>query len=485
MNLNSLLKNVQVIELVGNTEIVISMISFDSRKIENGGLFVATNGTQVNGHHYINQVIALGASVIIYDEDIETNCSTIVYVRVLNTLEALGQIASNYYENPSSKLQLIGVTGTNGKTTITTLLFNLFTAFGYKVGLISTIHNKINAKEIPSTHTTPDALKINELLSQMIKAGCAYCFMEVSSHSIIQHRISGLTFRGGIFSNITHEHLDYHKTFDEYIKAKKMFFDNLPLSAFALTNIDDSKGKVMLQNTKALQFTYALHRSADYKAKILENQLDGMLMNIEGIDSWYRLVGRFNAYNLLAIYASAVILGEEKNRTIMEMSNLQSVEGRFEVLTSRSGIKVIIDYAHTPDALKNVLATIRSLCNKDEKIITVVGAGGNRDISKRPKMATTTLIYSDLMILTSDNPRFEDPELIISNMYDGVMKSDQKKILRITDRKEAIIKACELAKSGDIILIAGKGHEKYQEIKGVKYPLDDKKIVNEIFLTKM
>ncbi|MEI8203024.1 MAG: UDP-N-acetylmuramoyl-L-alanyl-D-glutamate--2,6-diaminopimelate ligase [Bacteroidota bacterium] len=483
MNIKTLLNNVQILEIQGNMDIDISHISFDSRNVIDHTLFSATNGEQVNGHNFVSQAISSGALAIVYDEDIETPDSSVVYVRVKNSSDALGQIASNYYESPSAKLNLIGVTGTNGKTTIATLLYNLYKSFGYKVGLISTIQNIIDGKILASTHTTPDALKLNELLSEMIQSGCEYCFMEVSSHSITQNRISGLFFRGGIFTNITHEHLDYHKTFNDYIKAKKKFFDQLPASAFALTNIDDPNGKVMLQNTKAHQYSYALKHFADYKAKIIENQFDGMLMNINGFDSWFRLVGDFNAYNLLAIYASAIILGNEQAKTLKEMSTLFPAEGRFEVITSLSGLKIVVDYAHTPDALKNVLQTIRSLCKRNEKIISVIGAGGNRDVSKRPLMTATTLQYSDVMILTSDNPRYEDPELIISEMCTGIVKSDEKNVLKITNRKEAIKTACYLAKSGDIVLIAGKGHEKYQEIQGVKYPFDDKQVVCDILET--
>ena len=483
MNIKTLLNKVAVEEVKGCMETCVSSISFDSRNVNNETLFIATKGTQFNGHDFIPQAVANGACVIVYDESIQSFETSVLYIRVKNTSVALGQFASNFYDNPSESLHLIGVTGTNGKTTIATLLYRLFKSLGFKVGLISTIQNIVDTKEIPSTHTTPDALQLNHLLSDMVQQGCEYCFMEVSSHAIMQHRIEGLNFKVGIFTNITHEHLDYHKTFDAYIKAKKLFFDFLPSSAFALTNIDDPNGAVMLQNTKAKKYHYALQHHADFKAKIIENQLDGMLLNINGSESWFRLVGKFNAYNLLAIYGCAEILGCNSSELIQKMSELQAAEGRFDVLTSSLGIRAVIDYAHTPDALKNVLTTIRSLCKKDENVITVVGAGGNRDASKRPLMAEVSLQYSDVLILTSDNPRNEDPDQIISEMAAGIPSTDKKKILMLTNRKEAIKTACLLAKPGDIILVAGKGHEKYQEIKGVKHPFDDKLIVSEFLLT--
>jgi UDP-N-acetylmuramoyl-L-alanyl-D-glutamate--2,6-diaminopimelate ligase len=392
---------------------------------------------------------------------------------------ALGIIACNFYDNPSEKIKLVGVTGTNGKTTTVTLLFNLFRALGYNVGLLSTVQNKINNTVIQSTHTTPDALSLNELLNEMVKSGCDYAFMEVSSHAVVQNRIAGVSFTGAVFTNITHDHLDYHKTFDEYIKAKKRFFDLLPQSAFAVVNKDDRNGVVMLQNTKANRYTYALQSIADFKCKIIENHLNGLLLNINNQEVWVKLIGTFNAYNVLAVYSAAMLLKQDKTNVLTALSNLNSVEGRFQYIKSEKGVIGIVDYAHTPDALKNVLETIKDIRTGNEQVITLVGCGGDRDSAKRPVMAAIACEYSSKVILTSDNPRSEDPEEILNQMQKGISPNDTKKTMRITDRKEAIKIACQFSQPGDIILIAGKGHEKYQEIKGVKHDFDDYKILKE------
>jgi UDP-N-acetylmuramoyl-L-alanyl-D-glutamate--2,6-diaminopimelate ligase len=391
-------------------------------------------------------------------------------------------MASNYFDNPSSKLHLVGVTGTNGKTTIVTLLYKLFSELGYDCGLLSTIRNLVKDLEIPATHTTPDSIELNRLLKLMVDEGCKYCFMEVSSHALVQNRIAGLDFAGGIFTNITHDHLDYHKTFEEYLKAKKGFFDMLRTDAFALSNIDDKNGTVMFQNTKAKKYSYSLQRLADFKCRIIENQFSGLELNIDGTDVWCKLVGKFNAYNLLAIYATAIILGIEKLEVLRILSKLNSAEGRFEYITSENGIIGIVDYAHTPDALNNVIATINAIRSHNEKLITVVGCGGDRDVTKRPEMAKIACSGSEKVILTSDNPRSEEPVKILEDMQAGVEPQHAKKVLSIENRKEAIKTACSIAVSGDVILVAGKGHEKYQEIKGEKYPFDDKEILKEFLL---
>ena len=400
-----------------------------------------------------------------------------------NTSEALGFIAANYYDNPSEKLKIVGVTGTNGKTTIVTLLFNLFTDLGYKTGMLSTIQNKINNRVLETTHTTPDALKINKLLNQMVDDGCEYVFMEVSSHAIHQHRITGIIYIGGVFTNITHDHLDYHKTFKEYIKAKKLFFDNLPSNAFAITNIDDKNGNVMLQNTNAKKFTYGLKNMASYKGRIIENDFEGMMMNVDGSEMYSMLSGKFNAYNIFAVYATAMLLEQDKEEVLVGISKLKGAEGRFDIIRSASEITAIIDYAHTPDALENVISTINSIRTHNEQLITVVGAGGNRDSSKRPTMAKIASMLSNRVILTSDNPRNEDPMQILADMREGIDPAKKNMSMVIPDRKEAIITAYNIAQPGDMILIAGKGHEKYQEIKGIKYPFDDKKIMEELMET--
>ncbi|HEY4797700.1 MAG TPA: UDP-N-acetylmuramoyl-L-alanyl-D-glutamate--2,6-diaminopimelate ligase [Bacteroidia bacterium] len=477
--LKDILYKAGLVEVVGSTDISVASICFDSRNAERGSLFIAVKGTQSDGHQFIPQVTGAGAAAIVCEKFPEKLNENVVYVKVADSEAALGIIASNFFENPSEKLKLVGVTGTNGKTTTATLLYRLFLSLGYNAGLISTVVYKINDVEVPATHTTPDPIQLNKLMKQMVDAGCSHCFMEVSSHAVVQRRISGLKFVGGIFTNITHDHLDYHKTFEEYIKAKKKFFDGLDHEAFALINKDDANGMKMIQNTGALKKTYALRSSADFKCKIMESQFLGMLLNMDGAEMWSKLIGNFNAYNLLAVYSAAVLLGQEKLKVLATLSALDSVDGRFQQLKSPGGIIGIVDYAHTPDALLNVLKTIREIRANEERIITVVGCGGDRDALKRPVMAQIACEESDKVILTSDNPRSEDPEEIIRQMQKGVERIYQKKVLAITDRREAIKTACSLASSGDIILVAGKGHEKYQEIKGVKYPFDDVKILNE------
>ncbi len=449
-------------------------IEFDSRKIKKGSLFVAINGVQVDGHQFIDKAIELGATIVLC-EKITAPKENVLYIVVEDSSIALGILARNYYDNPSQKLRLVGITGTNGKTTTATLLYKLFSKLGYKVGLISTVENRIGDTVIPSTHTTPNVLALNELLQQMNVAGCEYAFMEVSSHAIDQERIAGVHFEGGVFTNITHDHLDYHKTFQNYIYAKKKFFDELPKSAFALTNLDDKRGMVMLQNTAAKKVTYALRTMADFKAKVIENSLTGLVMELDGEEFYARLVGGFNAYNLLSVYTTARLLGADKLEVMTALSNLESAEGRFDFWQNKKlGITGIVDYAHTPDALEKVLQTIDKLRTDSEKIITVVGCGGDRDTNKRPIMAKVACNYSQQVILTSDNPRTEDPVAILEQMEAGVPQYATRQTLVITDRRQAIKTACTLAQKGDIILVAGKGHEKYQEIDGVKYPFDDK-----------
>ncbi len=481
--LSDILYKTRLEEIIGSTNVAISSVTFDSRKVKKDSLFIATRGTASDGHHYIEVAIEAGAVAIVCEELPEELKENITYVKVLDSSASLGYIACNFYDNPSEKLKLVGITGTNGKTTTVTLLFNLFRGLGYNVGLLSTVENKINTTVIPSTHTTPDALALNELLAKMVEAGCQYAFMEVSSHAIVQHRITGLKFTGAAFSNITHDHLDYHKTFEEYIKAKKMFFDNLQDDAFALTNKDDRNGSVMLQNTKAKKYSYGLKSIADFKCRVIENHLNGLLLNIDNQEVWVKLIGSFNAYNVLVVYAIALLLKQDKVQVLTTLSNLNSVEGRFQYIKSKNAIVAIVDYAHTPDALKNVLETIKDIRTGNEQVITLVGCGGDRDAAKRPIMAQIACEYSNKVILTSDNPRSEDPEDILNQMQAGINPVEMKKTLRISDRKEAIRTAVAFAKEGDIILIAGKGHEKYQEIKGVKHPFDDFEIVKENFKT--
>jgi UDP-N-acetylmuramoyl-L-alanyl-D-glutamate--2,6-diaminopimelate ligase len=480
MKLSALLSSCKILELVGNTEQDITGICFDSRKVSASSMFIATVGTVADGHQFITSAIEKGASVIVCEKLPKKLDATVTYVVVDNSSRAMGLIAAAYYQHPSKKLKLVGVTGTNGKTTVATLLSNLFQELGYKVGLLSTVENKINNTVIPSTHTTPDSITINELLLDMIAANCDYCFMEVSSHATVQERIAGLSFTGGIFTNISHDHLDFHQTFEEYIKAKKYFFDQLPASAFALTNSDDKRGAVMLQNTKAHAKTYALQSMATFKAKIIENQFSGLFLNIDAEEVWFKMVGSFNAYNLLAVYATAMLLDQDKTRVLTILSTLSGAEGRFDYTIAANGVIGIVDYAHTPDAIKNVLQTIANIRKGNETVIAIVGCGGDRDKTKRPIMAEVACKLSDKVILTSDNPRTEDPAAILKEMEAGVPISLKKKTITIQDRKEAIRTACHLAKSGDIILLAGKGHEKYQEINGVKFPFDDKQIFSEI-----
>ncbi len=477
--LSDILYNCKAIQIIGNDTLMINNLSFDSRKIEANCLFIAIKGTQSDGHQYIAQCVENGAIAIVCEDLPKKLHKNITYIKVENSSYALGKIASNFYNRPSEMLKLVGITGTNGKTTTVTLLFNLFRSLGYNVGLLSTISNRINDNEITATHTTPDAIQLNILLKEMVEMGCSHCFMEVSSHAVVQNRIAGLTFSGAIFSNITHDHLDFHKTFAEYIKAKKLFFDHLPSDAFALTNVDDKNGKVMIQNTKAAKYSYSLQTMADFKCRIIENELHGLFLNIDGVETSTKLVGSFNAYNILAVYAAAILLGEDKIEVLKQLSNLNAAEGRFEYIKSKNNITAIVDYAHTPDALLNVLKTIEAIRTKNEQLITVVGAGGNRDAQKRPIMAKIASEMSDMLILTSDNPRDENPEDILQQMQVGVDISMKRKVLTILNRKEAIKTACAMAKSGDIILVAGKGHEKYQEIKGIKHHFDDKEILTE------
>ena len=481
--LKDILTNVSAIKIIGDTAVHINELKLDSRKVQQGDVFFAIKGITTDGHTFITKVIEQGAAVIVCEKlPKEINAGTI-YIQVQDARRTSAVMACNFFEHPSKKLKLVGVTGTNGKTSIATLLHQIYSDKKIKSGLLSTIVNKIQHEEIPSTHTTPDPIAINALLNKMANEGCEYAFMEVSSHAADQDRIYGLEFAGAIFTNITHDHLDYHKTFQEYIYAKKKFFDQLPATAFALTNIDDKRGEVMLQNTKANRYTYALQSIADYKCRIIENHLNGLLLNVNNQEVWVKLIGTFNAYNVLAVYAVAMLLKQDKTNTLTALSNLNSVEGRFQYLKSNGGVIGIVDYAHTPDALKNVLETIKDIRTGNENVITLVGCGGDRDSAKRPVMAAIACEYSDKVILTSDNPRSEDPEEILNQMQKGVSPVDTKKTLRITDRKEAIKTACQFSKPGDIILIAGKGHEKYQEIKGVKHDFDDFKTLKETIQT--
>jgi UDP-N-acetylmuramoyl-L-alanyl-D-glutamate--2,6-diaminopimelate ligase len=458
-----------------NTEV--KGIHFDSRKVKPGFVFVAVKGTLSDGHAYIPKALELGATVIVCEKIPATINENITYVTVKNSALALGIMASNYFGNPSSKLKLTGVTGTNGKTTTVTLLYQLFSALGYNVGMISTVENRIVDDIIPSTHTTPDPIQLNELLKKMVDTGCTHAFMEVSSHAVDQERIAGIKFAGAIFTNITHDHLDYHKTFENYIKAKKQYFDELNSDAFALVNADDKRGMVMLQNTKATKYTFGLKKMVDFKGKIITNSIEGLELEIAGKNVWFKMIGDFNAYNLLGVYGAAVLLGEESDEVLTQLSSLKGASGRFELVLPGSKITAIVDYAHTPDALKNVLETIAQFRTGNEQVITVVGCGGNRDKTKRPLMASIACKLSNKVILTSDNPRDEDPMEIIREMQSGILPTEAKKTLVMADREEAIKTACMLAKEKDIILIAGKGHETYQEIKGVKHPFDDREVV--------
>ncbi len=478
--LKEIIYKVAIEAVKGSTDIAINKMDFDSRNIVDNDVFVAIRGTISNGHDYIGKAIELGAIAIVCDTLPENLVAGITYVQVKDTNKALAYMAANYYGNPSEKLKLVGITGTNGKTTIASLLYQLYKKAGFKVGLLSTVKIMIDDVEYKATHTTPDSITINHYLNEMVDAGVQYCFMEVSSHGIHQKRTEALHFAGGVFTNLSHDHLDYHPTFAEYRDVKKSFFDNLPKTAFALSNIDDKNGAVMLQNTTAKKLTYALKSYSDYKAQILENQLSGLLLKINGNEVWVKLIGTFNAYNLLAIYGTAVELGMESLEVLRLLSDLESVSGRFQFIVSDTNITAIVDYAHTPDALENVLKTINDIRTKNEQLITVVGCGGNRDKAKRPIMAGIATEMSDKVILTSDNPRNEDPEVIINEMEQGIAPQNYKKSLSITDRKQAIKTACQLAQPNDIILIAGKGHETYQEINGVRHHFDDMETITEL-----
>jgi len=482
--LKDILTGIHHTKVVGDMALSITDIQFDSRKVKPGSVFVAVSGTQSDGHSFIPNAIESGAASVVCEKIPDTHNPNVCWIVVPDSAEALGIMAANYFDNPSRKLKLIGITGTNGKTTTVTLLYRLFRALGYKCGLISTVVYYIEDKTYDSTHTTPDQLVLNKLMAEMVTAGCEYCFMEVSSHALSQKRTAGLQFAGAIFSNITHDHLDYHATFDNYIKAKKSFFDQLDGDAFAVINVDDKNGRVMVQNTTAVVKTYAMRSAADFKVKVIESHFEGMHLKLDGQDFWTPLIGEFNAYNLLAIYSAAIMLQQDKNEVLPLLSSLSNAPGRFETVRSKSGITGIIDYAHTPDALVNVLKAINQIRKGNEQLITVVGAGGNRDKTKRPVMARVCVENSDKVIITSDNPRFEEPEDIIRDMVAGVEEKYKAKTLTITNRLEAIKTAVMLAKSGDIILIAGKGHETYQDVKGVKHHFDDKEELLKLFEMK-
>lgn len=479
MKLLKILSKCKVLQIIGNEEIDIKTVCFDSRKVGKGALFVAFKGVTSDGHDFIRQAVEAGATAIVCEKIPEEQLPATI-IQVDDSHLALSIIASNFYGNPSESLKLIGITGTNGKTTTVTLLYRLFTELGYKCGLLSTIANFVVDKQVGATHTTPDPIEINELLSQMAECGCEFCFMEVSSHSLDQKRVAGLHFTGTIFSNITHDHLDYHKTLEEYIRVKKSLFDNLPSTAFALVNIDDKNGMVMLQNTSAKKYTYSCHSPANFNCRIIEKSMDGMLLNIDNREVWTRFIGEHNAYNILAVYATAVILGANKEEVLLKLSNMTSVAGRLEYLKGKNDITAVVDYAHTPDALENVLKTLRETA-RGKKLTTVFGCGGNRDRSKRPEMAEIAAKYSDRIIVTSDNPRFEDPDEIIKEIKNGFNHNDLSKTIFITDRKEAIRTAIITALPGEVILVAGKGHEDYQDVKGEKHHFDDKEIIAETF----
>ena len=480
MKLSLLLKNINPLQVVGNDDVEITGINIDSRKIAAGHLFVAMKGTQVDGHQFIGKAIGQGA-VAVLCEDLPADTSDATYIQVASTEDAVGKVATLFYGDPSSKMKLVGVTGTNGKTTIATLLYNLFRKLGYRCGLLSTVCNYIEEEAVPASHTTPDPIELNQLLARMVDAGCQYAFMECSSHAIHQKRIGGLKFAGGIFTNLTRDHMDYHKTVENYRNAKKAFFDALPKSAFAITNADDKNGMVMVQNTKATVKTYSTRTMADFRARLLECHFEGMYLDIDGHEVGVQFIGKFNVSNLLAVYGTALMLGQKAEDVLLVMSTLKSVSGRLEPIRSPEGFTAIVDYAHTPDALENVLKAIHEVLNGKGRVITVCGAGGNRDKGKRPIMAQEAVKQSDRVIITSDNPRFEDPQDIINDMLSGLDKQQMKKVVAITDRREAIRTACMMAQKGDVILIAGKGHEDYQEIKGVKHHFDDREVVRDIF----
>lgn len=481
MKLNEVLKNITPIKIVGNDNVEITGVNIDSRRIKAGHLFVAIRGTQVDGHQFIDKAIELGAGAVLCEELPEKLSGHVTYVQVESTEDAVGKVATLFYGNPSHKLKLVGVTGTNGKTTIATLLYNMFRKFGYKVGLLSTVCNYIDDVEVPADHTTPDPIELNELLAKMVEAGCEYAFMECSSHAIHQKRIGGLKFAGGLFTNLTRDHLDYHKTFENYRNAKKAFFDGLPKDAFAITNADDKNGMIMVQNTKATVKTYSIRSMADFRARILECHFEGMYLEIDGREVGVQFIGKFNVSNLLAVYGAAIMLGKKPEDILLVLSTLHSVSGRLEPIHSPEGFTAIVDYAHTPDALANVLNAIHEVLDGKGHVITVCGAGGNRDKGKRPLMAQEAVRQSDKVIITSDNPRFEDPQEIINEMLAGLNEQQMRKVISIVDRKEAIRTACMMAQKGDVVLVAGKGHENYQEIKGVKHHFDDKEVLHEIF----
>ncbi len=480
-SLQNMLYKVPLVQVQGTTDVMIEAMAIDSRKITKGSVFIAIKGLQSDGHDFIEKAISLGATAIVVENWPTIFEDGITYIQVKNTNEAVALMAHNFYQQPSLKIKLVGVTGTNGKTTIATVLYKLFTALGYKSGLISTVENKIGDTILASTHTTPDAISLNELLATMVQENCTHVFIECSSHAIHQHRITGLHFTGAIFSNITHDHLDYHKTFDEYIKVKKKFFDHLASNAFAISNSDDRRGAIMLQNSLAKKYYYSLKTVADFKGKILDNALTGLQMLVNDIEVHFRLIGEFNAYNLLAVYGAAICLGEDKHQVLTALSVLSGAEGRFDYIISRQLIVAIVDYAHTPDALENVLTTIKKLRKGHEQIITVVGCGGDRDKTKRPIMALAACTLSDRVILTSDNPRTENATSILNDMQAGLDSRGKRITITIEDRREAIKTAVALANSEDIILVAGKGHEKYQDISGVKYPFDDKEVLKDVF----
>ena len=480
MKLNELLKKIQPVDIIGSTDKEIAGVCIDSRQTEQGYLFMAMRGTQTDGHTYIPAAIGKGAVAVLCEELPQELAGDVTYIRVKDSEEAVGLVATTFYGDPTDKMELVGVTGTNGKTTVATLLYHTFRYFGYKVGLISTVCNYIDDQPVPTEHTTPDPITLNRLLGQMADAGCKYAFMEVSSHSIAQKRISGLRFAGGIFTNLTRDHLDYHKTVENYLRAKKKFFDDLPKTAFSLVNLDDKNGLVMTQNTRSKVYTYSLRSLADFKGKVLESHFEGMLLDFNNRELAVHFIGRFNAYNLLAVFGAAVLLGKREEDVLIALSTLHPVAGRFDAVRSPQGYTAIVDYAHTPDALANVLNAIHGVLEGRGKVITVVGAGGNRDKGKRPLMAQEAARQSDRLIITSDNPRFEEPQDIMNDMLAGLSKEDLQKTLAIADRREAIRTACMLAQKGDVVLVAGKGHEDYQEVKGVKHHFDDKEEIKNI-----
>ena len=481
MKLKELLKDIPVVAIVGSEDVEITDVNIDSRRIKDGHLFIAMKGTQVDGHKFVPKAIELGAKAVMCEDMPEEKAEGVTYVQVESTEDVVGKVATTYHGNPSTKLKLVGVSGTNGKTTIATLLYNMFTKMGHKCGLLSTVCNYIIDEAIPADHTTPDPIELNRLLDRMVQAGCEYAFMECSSHAIAQKRIGGLTFAGGIFTNLTRDHLDYHKTFENYRNAKKAFFDSLPKTAFAITNADDKNGMVMVQNTKATVKTYSIRTVADFKARIIECHFEGMYLEMDGHEVGVQFIGKFNVSNLLAVYAAAVMLGKSPEDVLVVMSTLHSVSGRLEPIHSPEGYTAVVDYAHTPDALENVLNAIHEVLDGKGHVITVCGAGGNRDKGKRPLMAQEAVKQSDKVIITSDNPRFEEPQDIINDMLAGLNAQQMKKVISIVDRREAIRTACMMAQKGDVILIAGKGHENYQEIKGVKHHFDDHEVVKECF----